>query len=110
MKLTPDELSQRLAEVPGWQLADGKWLVRRFAFHSFTAAIQFTNRVAEVAERRNHHPFIAIDYKVVTLRLTTWHAGGLTAEDFAEAAEIDRLFREAEGARMTETTPEPGAG
>lgn len=99
MKLTPDELSQRLAEVPGWQLADGKWLVRRFAFHSFTAAIQFTNRVAEVAERRNHHPFIAIDYKVVTLRLTSWHAGGLTDADFDEAREFDQLYERMTGAK-----------
>jgi 4a-hydroxytetrahydrobiopterin dehydratase len=54
--------------------------------------IAFVARVSDAAERLNHHPFIAIDYKMITLRLTSWHAGGLTELDFIAAAEFDRAF------------------
>jgi len=90
-RLTETEIQQRLLGVEGWVL-DGKLIARRYRFHSFPAAIRFVNAVADIAERRNHHPFIEIDYKVVTLRLTSWHAGGLTEADFAEAKEADHLY------------------
>lgn len=74
-----------------WQL-DDQTISRRYRFKSFSDAIAFTNAVAELAEARNHHPFIAIDFKFVTLRLTSWHAGGLTDEDFSEAQAVDVLY------------------
>jgi 4a-hydroxytetrahydrobiopterin dehydratase len=55
-------------------------------------AIGFVNAVAREAERLNHHPFISIDYKVVTLRMTSWHAGGLTELDFTAAAAFDAAY------------------
>ncbi|SIT14116.1 4a-hydroxytetrahydrobiopterin dehydratase [Alicyclobacillus vulcanalis] len=91
MKWSESEIEQGLAELPGWQ-RDGQFIRKRYGFESFADAIAFVNRVAEIAERRNHHPFISIDYKYVTLRFTTWHAGGLTAEDFEEAKEIEAVY------------------
>ncbi|MDI3328330.1 MAG: 4a-hydroxytetrahydrobiopterin dehydratase [Alicyclobacillaceae bacterium] len=91
MKLTEEQIQERLPEIPEWSL-DGKRISRRFRFSSFPEAVRFVGAVAEVAERRNHHPFISIDYKVVTLQLTTWHAGGLTELDFEEAKELDELY------------------
>ncbi|MCL6517526.1 MAG: 4a-hydroxytetrahydrobiopterin dehydratase [Alicyclobacillus sp.] len=90
-RLTDAEIQAALATVPEWRLEE-KTIGRRYRFGSFMDAVGFVNRVAEVAERRNHHPFISLDYKVVTLRLTSWHAGGLTQADFDEAAEFDRLY------------------
>ncbi|MBX5435897.1 MAG: 4a-hydroxytetrahydrobiopterin dehydratase [Alicyclobacillaceae bacterium] len=92
------EIQARLAALPEWSL-DQKQIVRRYRFLSFRDAMRFANGVAEVAERRNHHPFIAIDYKVVTLRLTSWHAGGLTDADFDEAREFDQLYERMTGAK-----------
>ena len=37
----------------------------------------------------NHHPGIAIDYRRVTVKLTTWHAGGLTKLDVDSAEAYD---------------------
>ncbi len=91
VKLSEDEIEQRLEELPGWQRED-QFIRKRFGFASFPEAVAFVNRVAEIAERRNHHPLISIDYKYVTLRFTTWHAGGLTSEDFDEAKEIESLY------------------
>lgn len=90
-KLTEAELQQRLATVPDWQL-EGKRIVKRFRFETFPAAIRFVDALAKIAEERNHHPFISIDYRVVTLQLTSWHAGGLTDMDFSEAMAFDALY------------------
>jgi len=74
-----------------WQTEDDA-LVRDFDFPDFAAAMWFVNRVAELAEERNHHPDILIHgWNKVRLTLTTHDAGGLTAADHAMAEAIDAL-------------------
>jgi 4a-hydroxytetrahydrobiopterin dehydratase len=46
--------------MPEWSLR-GNGIYRKFTFKSFTPAIAFVNRIAEVAERANHHPDITIN-------------------------------------------------
>ncbi|MBD2872182.1 4a-hydroxytetrahydrobiopterin dehydratase [Paenibacillus arenilitoris] len=94
MKLSEEQIGRSLADIEGWKLEDGKWIVKKYRFKAFTDAIAFVNRVAELSESHNHHPFIAIDYKLVTLRMTSWHAGGLTALDFTAAAAFDGAYSE----------------
>lgn len=91
MKLEPVQIEALLPTIPEWKLED-KTIWRRYRFASFPDAIVFTNSVADIAEARNHHPFIAIDYKMVTIRLTSWHAGGLTKADFEEAKDCDAIY------------------
>ncbi len=57
----------------------------------FAEAMAFVNRVAELAESRNHHPDIAISWNKVTLTLSTHDAGGLTQLDLDLATAIDAL-------------------
>ena len=69
-----------MAVPDGWsEVADA--LEREFRFGDFRAAMDFVNRVAEVAEDANHHPDIAISYNRVTLRWWTHTAGGITDRD-----------------------------
>ncbi|MHB1627658.1 MAG: 4a-hydroxytetrahydrobiopterin dehydratase [Bacilli bacterium] len=91
MKLAQDELEPYLAAVPEWG-REGEWIIRRYGFRTFPESIAFVNRIAVEAEARNHHPLIAIDYRHVTLRLSSWHAGGLTTADFDLARQADELF------------------
>ena len=72
----------------------GGALERTVSFESFPAAIAFVNRLAELAERENHHPDIAISYRTVTVRWTTHSAGGITERDRALAAQTDLLLAE----------------
>jgi 4a-hydroxytetrahydrobiopterin dehydratase len=52
----------------------------------------FVNRVAELAERANHHPDILLhNWNEVRLTLSTHSAGGLTDLDFQLAEQVDRL-------------------
>jgi 4a-hydroxytetrahydrobiopterin dehydratase len=88
--LSVQEIEGRLAGSQ-WTRA-GDAIVREHKLADFAAAIAFVNRVAEVAERANHHPDILVHgWNRVRLELSTHSQGGLTEADFALAAEIDEL-------------------
>jgi 4a-hydroxytetrahydrobiopterin dehydratase len=79
------------------RLGDGDWrreddaIVRDFRCKDFEGAMAFVNRVAEIAEAANHHPDILVHgWNKVRLTLSTHSEGGLTENDFALAAQIDR--------------------
>jgi 4a-hydroxytetrahydrobiopterin dehydratase len=77
-----------LARLPGWARV-GRAIARTYGFEDFRGALAFVNRVAELAERQQHHPDIDIRYNQVTLSVWTHDAGGLTERDFRLAAAID---------------------
>jgi 4a-hydroxytetrahydrobiopterin dehydratase len=93
-KLSEEEIAARLEHLSGWQREEGKWIVKKLRFADYLSGIAFVQEIARIAElEMNHHPMIAIDYKLVTVKLTSWHAGGLTALDFETAARFDRISR-----------------
>ena len=61
----------------------------RYRFKNFAQALTFVNQLSVFAEAADHHPDILIEYKNVTLTLTTHDEGGLSARDFSLAARID---------------------
>ena len=77
--------TRRMLEPQEWSEVDGA-LAREFRFESFPEAIAFVNRVADLAERENHHPDIDVRYTRVTLRWWTHTAGGVTERDRRLAA------------------------
>jgi 4a-hydroxytetrahydrobiopterin dehydratase len=87
-KLSDIEIQRSLGARSGWTRR-GNALTRTFEFPTFPAAIAFVNRVAEVAEKMDHHPDLDIRYTKVTCTLSTHSAGGITAKDFKLAEEID---------------------
>ena len=89
-RLDDDAVAERLADIPGWELIDGK-LHRRFTFGDFSEAFGFMASLATVAERLNHHPEWSNVWNRVTIDLVTHDADGLTELDFAFAAEASRL-------------------
>ena len=66
--------------MDGWQEQDDA-LVREFELPTFPAAIEFVDRLGELAESENHHPDIDIRYRRVTVRWTTHSEGTVTAKD-----------------------------
>ena len=95
-RLDPAEISRRLAALPDWELRDDA-LHRRLEFRDFVEAFSFMTAVALVAERMGHHPEWSNVYNVVTVRLTTHDAGGLSEKDFAMAEEMSRLANRERG-------------
>jgi 4a-hydroxytetrahydrobiopterin dehydratase len=74
----------------GWD-REGNEIVKTVTRKDFAGALDWVNRVGELAEQRNHHPDIAISWNKVTLRLSTHSAGGLTRADLDLAKAIDGL-------------------
>ena len=88
--LDPEEIDAARPTLPLWEWGDG--VIRRSVeAPSFPDAIEFVRRIAEVAERRDHHPDIDIRWRTVTLALSTHSAGGLTVLDVESAREYDAL-------------------
>jgi 4a-hydroxytetrahydrobiopterin dehydratase len=79
--------------LTSWAQVDGA-LERVLELASFPDAIAFVNRLAELAERENHHPDLAVSYRTVTVRWTTHSAGGITDRDRALAAQTDQISEE----------------
>lgn len=74
-----------------WKEVQGR-LTRTFEFPDFAGAMVFVNKVATLAEELDHHPDFHIDYKKVTLELTTHSAGKVTEKDRELAERISRLI------------------
>ena len=74
---------------------EGGALIRELQFVDFAEAFTMVTRVADIAERLDHHPDIEISYNRVVLRCTSHDAGRtVTARDHRLAAEIDALLAE----------------
>jgi 4a-hydroxytetrahydrobiopterin dehydratase len=71
--------------------ASGTGLVRTVEMASFRQAIQVVNRIAEIAEKIDHHPDMDIRENTVTFHCTTHSRGGVTGADVAMAREINAV-------------------
>jgi len=92
-KLTQEQVEAQLADHPEWSQS-GESLQRTFRFEHFTDSMAFVNKVADLAERMQHHPDIMIRYNKVTLTLSTHDAGGITSNDFDFAGATDKMVDE----------------
>jgi len=90
MKLSADQISERLSSCPGWTAKDGT-ISKTYTLPSFADAIAFVTRLAFDAEAADHHPDLQINYKKVTVNWSTHDAGGLTEKDFAGAKQSDMI-------------------
>ncbi len=88
--LSEQQIDAHLKVVPAWKVDSGE-LTRTFSFKDFREALEFVNKVGELAEGAGHHPDIDIRYNRVRLALVTHDAGGLTAKDFDLASAVDKL-------------------
>lgn len=92
---TEEEINRLRHDIPDWVLIeeDGEEkLQRQFYFNDFREALDFTNRVGELAERENHHPALTTEYGKVNVIWWTHKIGGLHRNDFICAAKTDRLY------------------
>lgn len=86
-----EEVEKGLKQVKGWKLVDSA-IEKNHKFANFMEAIEFVNKVADVAEAENHHPDILLwNWNNVRLTLTTHAVKGLSKNDFTPASKIDRI-------------------
>ncbi len=76
-----------------WEIKSPGHLFRKFSFPDFKMALDFTNKVAEIAERENHHPDIYLAWGKCEIEIWTHKIQGLTESDFYLAAKIDQMLK-----------------
>jgi len=91
--LKGDELASLLKQVDGWSVLEEHHISKTFRFPDFRKALDFTNRVGELAEEQGHHPDIYLAWGKVGITTWTHKINGLTESDFILAAKIDRLYQ-----------------
>ncbi len=76
----------------GWQVVAERQLEKEYRFKDFREALDFTNKVGELAEAQGHHPDIYLAWGKVKLTIWTHQINGLTESDFVLAAKADKLL------------------
>lgn len=96
--LSDEKEDELIRQITDWILLreDGQMAVhklrRQFKFKTFPEAMAFVNKVAEIAEKEQHHPDIYIFYNKVQIELFTHAVGGISENDFIMASKIDHLL------------------
>ena len=93
-RVSDDELPDLLKQIPDWQpiTTDSVLKLNKvFNFDSYSEAISFTNKIAQMAEEEDHHPAILLEWGRVEVTWWTHKIGGLHKNDFIAAAKTDSL-------------------
>ncbi len=75
----------------GWQVVEDKYIEKAYKFKDFREALDFTNKIGELAEGEGHHPDIYLSWGKVIVKLWTHKIKGLHENDFILAAKIDQI-------------------
>jgi 4a-hydroxytetrahydrobiopterin dehydratase len=88
--LTREESENYLKQVDNWTLVDNS-IMKKFKLKDFVGAINFVNKIADVAEGEQHHPDILVyGWHKVKVILSTQSINGLSENDFILAAKFDK--------------------
>jgi len=74
-----------------WNLVEEHHLEKEYTFDDFKAALEFTNKVGDIAEAQDHHPDILTSYGKVKVTIWTHKIDGLTESDFVFAAKCEGI-------------------
>lgn len=90
--LNMEEITQYIKDLKeGWQAFDTKYIEKAYKFKDFKEALEFTNKVGQLAEEEGHHPDIYLSWGKVVIKLLTHKIKGLHENDFILAAKIDEM-------------------
>ncbi len=91
-KLLDAERDAALAAMPGWAYdCTHSAIKRRFKFADFAEAWDFMSKVAQLAEKMDHHPDWNNVYDTVDVTLSTHDVGGVTSYDIIMAEAINKF-------------------
>ncbi len=90
-RLQGEQLRSLATQLKGWRVIDEHHLEKEYKFKNFREALDFTNRLGELAESQGHHPDIYLTWGKVKVTLYTHKVDGLTESDLILAAKTDKL-------------------
>ena len=86
--LSSEEVAQGLEGLESWEIVERE-LIKVFRFGDYLEGIEFAGRCGKIAEEMNHHPDLLVQWRKVTVSISTHSAGGLTALDFEFANKVE---------------------
>ena len=90
-KLSESELTAALADLPGWEVKEGK-LHKVYKFNSFAAALGWMVSVGIYADKMDHHPEWSNVYNRVSVDLVTHDLGNAISNlDVELAQKMEKL-------------------
>lgn len=91
-KFDEKQISDNLSKLDNWSVNDEqKMIYKKFNFKTFKQALNFTNKVGEIADLEGHHPDISLGWGYSLVMLHTHAIQGLSINDFIIAAKIDEI-------------------
>ena len=76
----------------GWRTVDEHHIEKEYKLAGWREAVNFTNRIARIADEQDHHPDIHLSYGKVRIEIWSHKIDGLTENDFVLAAKADEAF------------------
>lgn len=93
-KVPQDQIQILLSEINGWVLIEEpiNKIQKIFSFKSYKDSVDFSNKVASLADDEDHHPQILLEWGKVTVIWWSHKIEGLHKNDFICAAKTDKLL------------------
>ena len=93
-KVPQDQIQILLSEIDGWVLINEpiNKIQKVFSFKSYKDSVDFSNKVASLADDEDHHPQIVLEWGKVTVIWWSHKIEGLHKNDFICAAKTDKLL------------------
>ena len=93
--VSDDEASLLIKEIEGWDFIDDgvKKLKKEFSFSNYSDSVDFSNKIADMAEQEDHHPQIILEWGKVTVIWWSHKIKGLHKNDFICAAKTNNISK-----------------
>lgn len=92
--LEDNVLNKELTHLTGWKKISDQWIAREYTFDKYLEGVNFAKQIGEYAEKRQHHPTIIINYKKVTIEISSWRAKGVTELDIEMVKDFNDIYNE----------------
>ena len=93
-KVPQNQIQILLSEINDWVLIEKpiNKIQKVFKFKSYKDSVDFSNKVASLADDEDHHPQIILEWGKVTVIWWSHKIEGLHKNDFICAAKTDKLL------------------
>jgi 4a-hydroxytetrahydrobiopterin dehydratase len=89
--LSNSDIQYAISDLNGWEFKNNA-IHKIFTFESYLNSIAFINRLAEIAEEKNHHPDMVVGWCKIDVAFTSHDQGGVTTACIEMAKKIESVL------------------
>ena len=90
-KLSEQDILNALTRLDDWEFKNNA-LRKTLTFDCYMDSIAFINRLAEIAEEKNHHPDMVVGWCKIDVAFTSHDQGGVTTACIDMAKKIESVL------------------